>query len=108
VRFSRPLKISRQIPGTVDSYGNETLSTDETLSLLGELQQTGSNENQSDRETTVSDFVLFVPAATPLDRLDRVTIDDQVFEVMGEPETILSPWTGTASHREARLRRTLG
>lgn len=108
LRLVRDVTLTRRAPGTADQYGNQTLGTVETFSLKGELQLMSSSENQTDRDTTVSDWMLILPARTPAGRFDLASIDGQSYEIIGQPEAIVSPWTGATSHVEARIRLTAG
>lgn len=108
LRLVRDITLTRRSPGTADAYGNQTLAVTESFSLKGELQLMSTTENQTDRDTTVSDWMLILPAGTPASRFDTATIDGLTYEIIGQPETIVSPWTGATSHVEARVRTTQG
>lgn len=108
LRLVRDIVLTRRTPGTADQYGNQNLTVDESFALKGELQLMSTTENQEDRDTTVSDWMLILPAGTPAGRFDLATVDGLAYEIIGQPETIVSPWTGATSHVEARLRSTQG
>lgn len=108
IRFVRSVTVVRRSPGTVDAYGNKALTTVDTITTTGELQQMASSENQTDRDTVVSDWMLLLPAGTTVARFDTATIDGQTYEVIGVPEVIVSPFTGATSHVEAQVRATVG
>lgn len=109
LRLVRDITLTRRTPsGSADAYGNLSLGTVETFNLKGELQLMSSIENQNDRDTVASDWMLLLPAGTPTGRFDLATIDGQSYEVIGQPERIVNPWTGATSHVEARVRSTQG
>jgi hypothetical protein len=106
--LTRPVTIQRRSAGgSTDDYGNPT-STTETVSTIGELQQRVRDEPGGQGEVSRTDWLLVLPAGTPLDTSDTVTVDGRVFEVIGDPWPVRNPRTGQTSHVEATLRRVAG
>ena len=73
--------------------------------IRGRLQQTGSTEVTEGQQTTVTDWVLFLPGGTQVKSKDRVVVDSQKYEVVGAPNRV---YGATAEHHvEVRLRAVL-
>jgi hypothetical protein len=101
--LTQPCTITRRAPaGTVDEFGNEQ-TTETTASTVCELQQRQRGENPAEISST--DWLLILPADAALHASDTVTIDDQDYEVRGEPWTVRNPRTALVSHVEATVRR---
>jgi hypothetical protein len=101
--------ITRRRPSaTDDAYGNE-IPGEHDVETVGQIQQKARTEPAAEGESSITDWVLFLPADTPLRTGDRVTtIDDgREYEVTGDPEnmTMGSP---AVHHVEATVRRTAG
>lgn len=109
-RLKRNVTIQRHADsGNIDDYGNE-IPTVTTVEVLGELQQPSRSGARGEAEGTISqtDWILFLPANTPIDTNDVVVVDGQSFEVIGDPWNAFNPRTGEFEHVEASLRRTSG
>jgi hypothetical protein len=91
--------------GEMDVYGND-IPTVVEVKVKGELQQ----RSREEAEGTISqtNWVLFLPAKTPIDTNDVVLVDDESFEVVGDPWQAFNPRTGEYEHVEVSLRRTSG
>jgi hypothetical protein len=105
-RLKRPVTIQHQTEsGNSDAYGND-IPTKVDVNVLGELQQRSRDE----AEGTVSqtNWILFLPANTPIDTNDVVLVGGESFEVIGDPWQAFNPRTGEFEHVEVSLRRTSG
>lgn len=101
--------ITRRLPSaTDDGYGNE-IPDEQDVETVGQVQQKARTEPAAEGESSVTDWILFLPAGTVLRTGDLVTtIDDgREYEVIGDPEnmTMGSP---AVHHLEATIRRTSG
>lgn len=106
--LNRPMTlILRSDTGDEDAYGNDV--PDETfVEVAGELQQQRRTEPADAGETSLTDWLLILPAGTLLNTGDAVICDGQVYEVVGAPWAARNPRTGAESHVEATVRRTAG
>jgi hypothetical protein len=116
--LQRPLVILRVDPaGTVDDYGNQRPAVIERVDMWGYLEQTEASEVTVDEQTYRADWLMVLPAGTPLDGWDRVEVPDltetdadgnprvATFEVIGTPERPRRPWANTETQVQATLRR---
>ena len=106
--LNRPCTIvTRTESGTVNEYG-DTVDTEATITTVCELQQKQRDENDDRGELAQSEWLLVLPAGTDVRLGDSVTVEDLVFEVVGEPWHARNPRTQAASHIEVTLARTAG
>jgi hypothetical protein len=91
--------------GNLDVYGTDIPDVQE-LRVKGELQQ----HSRDEAEGTISqtNWLLILPAKTPIDTNDVVVVDGDTYEVMGDPWQAFNPRTGEYEHVEVSLRRTSG
>lgn len=93
------------VPGiTIDTYENPVLDWPGATrtDVLGRLEQASSVEVTLQRDTVVSDWLLFLHPDVSINPLDRVEADGRVFEVVGAPAPAQAPWG--VHHLEVRLR----
>jgi hypothetical protein len=106
--LTEPVTIYRSTAGAEDDYGNVTHTWAVVRSTVGFFQQRDAVELTRDRDTQVSDWLLFLAADEVVSGRDRV--GDQygrVFEVVGTPNRPISPAHGP-SHVEVSLRHVDG
>ena len=101
--LNQPLTI---YPATVsrDVYNNEVVTPGDPVPVRGLLQQASTVEFTTDRDTTVTQWTVFLPAGTVIGPQSQVDYGGQTFQVDGQPEQVWNPRTGTVSHIEAKLR----
>jgi hypothetical protein len=77
-----------------DEYGNDKYSF--TTSSVGpcSVQQAGSTEAISFNDQVVTGVIVFMPHGTTISYLDAFVIGDTEYEVVAEPETWVSPFSG--------------
>lgn len=93
--------VSRPFAG-VDEYGNPTMGPEVRVAYPARLEQTGSEEITTDRDTVISDWRIFFPPEAVISALDRVEVEGEAFEVVGRPARQRTP--RGLHHVEARLR----
>lgn len=101
--LNQPVTVYPAVTST-DEYHNEVVAVGAGVPTRGLLQQASTTEYTTDRDTTVTQWVLFLPAGTPIGPQSQVTYDGQTFQVDGQPERVWNPRTATVSHIEAKLR----
>ncbi len=105
-RLSRPCVVTaRADSGTLDDYGNPTVA-ETTTETVCELQQQRRSEAGDQGETSDTHWLLVLPPETLIESADTVTVDGDVYEVVGDPWHAVLPSTGLETHVEASLRRT--
>lgn len=77
-----------------DEYGNDTLSFTEVQVGPCSIQQTTSGEQISFTDQVATSVMVFMPYGTNVDYLDAVIIDGVEYEVIGDPEQWVSPFSG--------------
>lgn len=89
--------------GADDEYGNPTDSYGDAVLVSGRIEQRAAREETADRDTPVSDWVLYLHPDTQIGSFDRVQdADGRMFEVVGTPNVQRAP--RGAHHIEAQLR----
>lgn len=101
--FTQPVTVYPAIIGR-DDYNNEVLTLGDGVPTQGLLQQASTTEYTTDRDTTVTQWVIFLPAGTVIGPQSQVVYDGQTFQVDGQPERVWNPRTASVSHVEAKLR----
>ena len=89
--------------GEADDFDNRQTTTG-TTTTRGALQQQRRDEPGDQGEVSRTDWILFLPAGTTLDGSDEILVDEQTFEVVGDPEHVFDEFTGREHHVEASLR----
>ena len=110
--LNRPCQIVRRGPsGVEDDYGNE-LAGETVVSTVCELQSgAGANvgaEIGKHEDLRRTQRQCFFPVGTDIDGNDRVIVDNEFYEVEGEPWAVRNPRTQQMSHVEAKLIRVQG
>lgn len=81
--------------GTVDRYGNPTVTYGAPVSTAARVEQTDSKEVLGDRDTRQTWFRIFLPPTASVGALDRITYSGRTLEVDGAPVTY---WDSSAPH----------
>jgi hypothetical protein len=103
--LSRPCTITTRTAGeTVNAYG-DLVTEDVTVETVCELQQRQRSEDDVAGEIAQSGWLLILPAGTTVTSGAKVTVDEESFEVVGEPWPVRNPRTGATSHIEAGVER---
>lgn len=100
--LNQPLTVYPAVK-TVDSYHNEVIGLGDPVAVNGLLQQLSSTEYLTDRDTTVTQWTVFLPAGTAVDPQSQVVYMGQTFQVTGLPEMVWNPRSQKVSHIEAKL-----
>lgn len=96
--LTQPLSIQARATAA-DGYGDPVLGpSGSPVVVLGFLEQQTTVEHLLDRDTTVTKWVAYLPAATAIGRFDYLTFQSSRFEVTGEPEHCYNPRTKIVSH----------
>lgn len=114
--LTRPVDVRTRADGAVDEYNNPTHTYGAWTSYLGELQQSSSSEQTVNRDTAISDWLLWLPPDAVIDSDSQVRVDGQVgpdgvqvvFEVVGAPESVWHPWARRVDHIYARVKVVTG
>lgn len=99
--------VRRAVSGELDEYGSD-MAIETLIATRGELQQIRRDEPVAEDETFRADWLLVLPADTPLATSDVVVVEGQEYEVVGDPAVWRNPRTQALSHLEATVRRTGG
>jgi hypothetical protein len=97
--------IRREESGDEDTYGNDIPKVT-NLAVKGELQQRSRDEAEGTISQT--NWLLILPAGTPIDGNDAVVVDGDTYEIIGDPWPAWNPRLGRYEHIEVTLRRTSG
>ena len=101
--LNQPLTLQKNA-ATTDRYGNTVPSTSSTVSTAGYLEQVQSVETMTDRDVSVGDWVVYLPADLIVNAQDRIVFGTQTFEVDGEPWQVYNPRVRQVSHQQAKLK----
>jgi hypothetical protein len=104
--LNQTVSIQRMSPSDdEDDSGDHPLEPDgEPVESRGRLQklEIGPGEFTVGRDTSVTDWMLYLPAGVAIDHQDVVTVDGQAYSVLGTPYPVQTP-IGT-HHIQARVR----
>lgn len=93
--------------GAEDEYHNPVGAFGAAVQVKGRLEQSRSDEETVDRDTPISDWILYLHPDAQVSALDRIQdADGRMFEVVGTPAPQRSP--RGIHHIEVRLRNVEG
>lgn len=92
--------------GADDGYGSVEDAFGAGVATTGRLQQDEMSESLIDRDTRVSRFTLFLPAATAITATSEVEVDAVRYRVDGDPKLVQD--ASGSHHIEARVERITG
>jgi len=122
--MSQPLTVQAMGPTTQDAYGDWIPGAlGSPVAALGYLEQSTSVEFTLNRDTTVTTWKAYLPAAagtsivdvftdifsdtfgtpSPIGALSVITFGAQKFQVDGQPWSVFNPRTKAVSHIECKL-----
>lgn len=103
--INKPCEVKRRWRlNTRDDYGNEQEYTSVTETVC-HFQQTSSSERSDVSETR---FRVFLLPTTQLAAGDAIVVDDETYEVEGDPWKVWNPRLQETSHIEADMIHTSG
>ena len=73
-----------------------------SISFFGRVEQTAATEITVNRNTQITDWLLFAPIGTDILSGDQVQVEAITLEVVGNP-SVMRTVEGQAAHIEARL-----
>lgn len=106
--LNQPLTIQRRASTSTDEYGDDVPGTVSTVETHGYVEQTEATEVTVDRETYRTDWLVVLPAGTPIDGSDRIIHGARLLEVIGSPHEAWNPHRRAVDHIEARAREVTG
>lgn len=96
--------VHRQVTGR-DSYGNDIYGTTEKTVEGCAVSPGNSSEDWQGTEQITADITVHMPPGTVVDMpLDQVIVDGTEYNVVGDPRSWSSPFTGTQSFLEVQGR----
>jgi len=101
--LTETVTVVRRAYDAIDAYGNPQPGTETSVSYPARVEQLSSEETNTDRDTVVARWRMFLPADADITPFDRVESAGRVFEVDGDPIERRAP-RGT-HHLEVELRR---
>jgi hypothetical protein len=103
--LTRPCTIvSRRDSGEVDDYNSPVLTETRTDTVC-DIQQAKSDEPPAQGELSVTAWKGFFLPDAVLGTGDAIEVDDETYEVAGDPWKVWDPWRKRHSHIEASLKR---
>ena len=93
---------------STDVYGSTQFVYTSGTDYPARMQQTTGVEVTRDRDTQVSDWLLFLNPDAVISGDSRVVFNGSTFEVLGPPYVVSTPRTVGPHHIEARLRHVTG
>lgn len=91
--------------GDPDVFNDPTVETTDTDTRCY-LEQRRAFDTTSGLSVATGEWLCLLPGDVTITAGDRVTVDEDEFEVDGPPWPVQNPRTGTTSHIEVNLRRT--
>lgn len=99
--FGDEVVIVRPGPPTEDVYGNDVPGVPTEIPVPGcgvaprDGTGAGSNELTDARDTVIEGLVLYAPHGTDVKPTDQVRVGGDLYEVVGQPGSFRSPFTGS-------------
>jgi hypothetical protein len=88
--------VRRSVSGQ-DEFGNDVYTeTTEDVQPCS-IQQGSSRENLSFTDQVITGVIVFIPYGTDLTYLDAIIYNGVKFEVAGDPDVWVSPWSGNTA-----------
>ncbi len=103
-----PCTIHTVTDGAVDEYGDPTVTTTDTDTVCWYERRNNStegNERSGAENWLIDTLDLYLPAGTAIGGDDRVTIGDDLYEVLGPPHQYTHPRHVTGVYVSAIIRR---
>jgi head-tail adaptor len=76
---------------TTDAYGDTVLGAESRVTYRARLEQLHADELIRDRDTVITDWRVFLPAAADVTAYDRIEGRGHLFEVVGLPNQHQTP-----------------
>lgn len=106
--INRPCRIVRRIEsGDTDDYGNDVPDVEEREAVC-ELQQVQRSEPGALGEISATEWLIFLLPSESLHTGDAIIVDDETYEITGEPWRARNPRTQLVQHIEATAKRVVG
>lgn len=105
--LTQTVEILPFLEGAVDDYNDPAPgygSAVEVQAYLERRDERADAEDNRDRETAVSTWLLVVPASAALTYRDRIVYAGNTYEVHGTVNDVWNPRLRRVSHKEADLR----
>lgn len=102
-----PITIVTRTRSGVDAFGNDVFTTS-TATVAGVFAPAGSVDNVQGEDVIVTQPRVFLPAGTTVTGIDAVEVDGVTYEVDGDPNVWVNPFTGVAPGIQLALRRVAG
>ena len=109
LRQGQTVIVVRRVVTGADSYGNDVLS--ETRTPVGgcAISPAFSSEEVNGTEQVVVNTAIHMPSGTDVTDIDAlIGPDGMEYEVIGIPDTWQSPFTGTQSMVEVKVKKVTG
>jgi hypothetical protein len=100
--------IRRIVSGTDPEYGNDLYSETREDVALCVIAPANSSETFSFTEQTDDTVMVYLPTGTDVSYLDAVLINGDKYEVMGNAQSFISPFSGHNSPVQVRVNRVTG
>ena len=102
--MTRPATVYRRTDSAPDEYGNPTLTEASGTPVLCQVARPSVRELTELTDTTIDDWLCFLPPGTAIAAGDRVEVDGLgSLEVVGRPNEVWHPLRGETHHIELRL-----
>lgn len=105
--FGKVITLVKRTKGVPDAYGNDTWTTSAST-VHGAYNPGSSSELVQGQDVLTIQPSVYLPAGTSVAALDAVQVDGLTFEVDGQPNAWVNPFTGHAFGIEVRLKRVTG
>lgn len=110
MRFSygETVTLVRRVVSGRDVYGDDVYSETRTTLSRVPAYPTSSTEEDQGRATVSDSVTILLPPNTNIDAIDAVEVFGDKFEVTGQPQRFISPFTGENPGLLVVLRRVTG
>jgi hypothetical protein len=92
--YGQTVTLIHRVPAGVDEYGNDAF-TDQTEDVkLVVVAPANTSEAVQFTEYTSDTYMIYLPIGTDVSHLDAVLINGNKYEVQGNPQNFISPFSG--------------
>jgi hypothetical protein len=107
-QFGETVTVFRRVVSGRDQYGNDVYTDVSTTYPRIPVWQGGSTEDTQGQDMVTTSKTMLLPVGAGAAPIDHIMINGDDYEVIGEPEAPVSPWSGTAPGIVVQMRRVTG
>lgn len=97
--------VKRAVSATPDAYNADVLEEVERITTPAYREQYAPGTDGAPTDAAVTDWAYQFPPGPTIDIEDQIEQGGVTYEIIGDPELVVHPWSGADDHWEVRCRR---